>query len=61
LLDDKRRYQAWLRSRRAEVEAGRGLTPAVLSSSSSNNNSNAAAVSSNSSSAHLDGSGKKVL
>jgi hypothetical protein len=30
LLEDKRRYQAWLRSRRAEVEAGHGLTADIF-------------------------------
>lgn len=30
MLEDKRRYQAWLRSRRAEVEAGHGLTADVF-------------------------------
>lgn len=30
LLQDKRRYQAWLRSRRAAIEAGHGLTADVF-------------------------------
>jgi hypothetical protein len=35
LLEDKRRYQAWLRSRQSEVEAGQGLTPAIFKTQSS--------------------------
>jgi hypothetical protein len=34
VLEDKRRYQAWMRSRRSEIEAGHTLTADIFSSSS---------------------------
>jgi len=44
LLEDKRRYQAWMRSRRTEIEQGQGLTPAVFKSLGSNTQPAAAAA-----------------
>lgn len=35
LLEDKRRYQAWMRARRAQIEEGQGLTTAVFKTAGS--------------------------